>query len=64
VLNKLHAIEAHTEGRLGVFVMNTENGHIIKYRADEIFPTGCTSKTIGVAAVLQKKHVKSFVAIA
>lgn len=54
ILNKLKNIESGTEGRLGIFAINTENGHIIKYRADEIFPTGCTSKTIGVAAVLKK----------
>lgn len=54
IANKLKNIEANTEGRLGVFAINTENGHIIKYRADEIFPTQCTSKVIGVAAVLKK----------
>ncbi|QQV75253.1 Beta-lactamase Toho-1 [Rickettsia tillamookensis] len=54
VSDKLKNIESNTEGRLGVFAINTENGHIIKYRADEIFPTQCTSKTIGVAAVLKK----------
>ncbi|WPY01453.1 Putative class A beta-lactamase-like penicillin binding protein transpeptidase domain protein [Candidatus Trichorickettsia mobilis] len=54
VSNKLRNIESNTEGRLGIFAINTENGHVIKYRADEIFPTQCTSKTIGVAAVLKK----------
>ena len=54
VIYKLKNIESNTEGRLGIFAINTENGHIIKYRSSEIFPTGCTSKVIGVAAVLKK----------
>jgi beta-lactamase class A len=54
ISDKLKNIESNTEGRLGVFAINTENGHIIKYRAEEIFPAGCTAKTIGVAAVLKK----------
>jgi beta-lactamase class A len=54
VSDKLKNIESNTEGRLGIFAINTENGHVIKYRAEEIFPTQCTSKTIGVAAVLKK----------
>jgi beta-lactamase class A len=39
---------------LGVFAINTENEHVIKYRSEETFPTLCTSKVIGVAAVLKK----------
>ena len=54
ILDKLKNIESNTEGRLGVFAINTENDHIIKYRAEEIFPTQCTAKIIGVAAVLKK----------
>ena len=53
---KLRSLESETEGRLGVFAINTENDHRIGYRADEIFPTGCTSKVIGVAAVLKKSE--------
>lgn len=53
-LDKLKVIESNTEGRLGVFAINTQNGHIVHYRADQVFPTQCTSKTIGVAAVLKK----------
>lgn len=52
--DKLKALESTTEGRLGIYAINTENGQIISYRANEIFPTGCTSKVIGVAAVLKK----------
>lgn len=54
VMDKLKALESNIEGRVGVFAINTANDHIIEYRADEIFPTGCTSKVIGVAAVLRK----------
>ncbi len=51
---ELEKIESDSEGRLGVFAVNIENGHVVKYRSDEAFPTGCTSKVIGVAAVLKK----------
>lgn len=54
IIGKLKELESKTEGRLGIFAVNTENGHVIEYRANEIFPTGCTSKVIGVAAVLNK----------
>lgn len=54
VVDKLKNIESNTNGRLGIFAVNTENGHTIRYRAEEIFPTRCTSKIIGVAAVLKK----------
>ncbi|MBS0286969.1 MAG: class A beta-lactamase [Proteobacteria bacterium] len=51
---KLKKLENTTEGRIGIFAVNTENGQIIEYRANETFPTGCTSKVIGVSAVLKK----------
>lgn len=54
IINQLKDLEASTEGRIGIFAINTENGQIIEYRANEVFPTGCTSKVIGVAAVLKK----------
>lgn len=54
VTEQLKALEATTEGRLGIFAVNTANGHTIEYRANETFPTGCTSKVIGVSAVLKK----------
>lgn len=52
--DKLKKLESTTEGRIGLFAINTDNGQIIEYRANETFPTGCTSKVIGVAAVLKK----------
>ena len=54
VMQKLQALESGTEGRIGIYAINTENGDFVDYRGDEIFPTGCTSKVIGVAAVLKK----------
>lgn len=60
IINELRSIEARTEGRLGVFAVNTENGNIIGYREDEIFPTGCTSKVVGVGAVLKKNTLDPF----
>jgi beta-lactamase class A len=54
VMDKLKALESNTEGRVGVFAVNTANDYVIEYRADESFPTGCTSKVMGVSAVLRK----------
>lgn len=54
VIGKLKVLESTVEGRLGVFAVNTANGDVIDYRADETFPTGCTSKVMGVSAVLRK----------
>lgn len=54
VTDKLKALEATVEGRIGIFAINTANEHVIEYRANEVFPTGCTSKVIGVSAVLKK----------
>lgn len=54
IINKIEKLEQGTEGRIGIFAINTSNDHIIEYRANETFPTGCTSKTIGVGAVLKK----------
>jgi beta-lactamase class A len=52
--NKLKNLESSTEGRLGIYAINTENGHVIEYRSDEAFPMGCTSKVMGVSALLKK----------
>lgn len=54
ILDQIEKLEQNTEGRVGIFAINTSNNHIIEYRANETFPTGCTSKIIGVAAVLKK----------
>ena len=54
-------LEASTQGRLGVAALNLSNGQRIEYRAHEFFPMGCTSKVMGVAAILNKaEQDKSF----
>lgn len=54
IFDKLKILESKSDGRLGVYAINTKNGHTINYRANEIFPMQCTSKVMGVAAVLKK----------
>ncbi|MBX3708330.1 MAG: class A beta-lactamase [Gammaproteobacteria bacterium] len=54
VQEQLAQLEASSDGRLGVAAMDTGNNQRILYRANEYFPMGCTSKVIGVAAILKK----------
>lgn len=54
VTDKLKELESTVEGRIGIFAINTANEYLVEYRANEVFPTGCTSKVIGVSAVLKK----------
>ncbi|KTD61434.1 Beta-lactamase CTX-M-1 precursor [Legionella spiritensis] len=51
---QLQQIEQRNSGRIGISVLNTGNQHQINYRANQRFPMGCTSKVIGVSAVLNK----------
>jgi beta-lactamase class A len=51
---QLAQLEASSGGRLGVAAINRGNNQQIQYRANESFPMGCTSKVIGVAAILKK----------
>ena len=51
---QLAELEAASGGRLGVSALNTANNQRIEYRANERFPTQCTSKVIGVSAILKK----------
>jgi len=51
---KLAALEASAGGRIGVYAINTANGSHLQYRSNERFPMGCTSKVMGVAAILSK----------
>ncbi|QBR82928.1 class A beta-lactamase [Legionella israelensis] len=51
---KLAELESQSGGRIGLYAINTADNSYIQYRANERFPTGCTSKVMGVAAVLQK----------
>jgi beta-lactamase class A len=54
VQEKLAHLEVSSGGLIGVSAINTANNTKIQYRANERFPTGCTSKVIGVAAILKK----------
>jgi len=54
VQNELAQLEASSGGRLGLSAINTGNNQRIQYRAEERFPMGCTSKLMGVAAILKK----------
>lgn len=54
ILSQLHDIEKSTGGRLGISAIDTENDRRIAYHAEERFPMGCTSKVMGVAAILKK----------
>jgi beta-lactamase class A len=49
---EISKLEALTDGRLGVYAIDTANHHVLAYRATERFPMGCTSKVIGVGAIL------------
>jgi beta-lactamase class A len=51
---QLAKLEASSGGRLGISAVDTGNGQRIQYRANESFPMGCTSKVMGVAAILKK----------
>jgi beta-lactamase class A len=52
--NSFAELEATTGGRLGVSALNTANNMRVEYRAQERFPMNCTSKLIGVAAILKQ----------
>ncbi|MDR3502417.1 MAG: class A beta-lactamase [Legionella sp.] len=54
IQKKLAKLEASSKGRIGIYVINTANHTHLGYRANERFPTGCTSKVIGVAAILHQ----------
>lgn len=47
-------LETAADGRLGVYAINTANHTSIAYRAQERFPMQCTSKVMGVSAILYK----------
>jgi beta-lactamase class A len=54
IQDKLAKLESAAGGRIGVCAVNTANDRQIQYRANERFPMGCTSKVIGVSAILKK----------
>lgn len=54
----LLSLETSTQGRIGVYALNTANGQTVQYRENERFPMGCTSKVIGVGAILAKAMIE------
>lgn len=56
--DQIAKLEATSEGRIGIYAINTGNGTHLGYRANERFPMGCTSKVMGVAAILHKSMGK------
>ena len=54
IQKKLATLETATGGRIGIYAIDTANGQHLQYRGNERFPMGCTSKVIGVAAILGK----------
>lgn len=54
IQEKLAKLEASSGGKIGIYAINTANGQKIHYRANQRFPMGCTSKVMGVAAILKK----------
>lgn len=53
VKEKLAALETSAGGKIGIAAINTGNNKQFQYRGGERFPVGCTSKVIGVAAILK-----------
>ena len=54
IQKKLAALEASSGGRIGVYAINAANDTHLQYHPNERFPMGCTSKVMGVAAILSK----------
>ncbi len=54
IQQQLSQLETQSSGRLGIAMIDTNTNQEINYRANEYFPMRCTSKVIGVAAILKK----------
>lgn len=52
--HSIAALEVSSGGKIGVSAINTADNMTFHYRGDERFPMGCTSKVMGVAAILKK----------
>jgi len=59
VQQQFATLEASSGGRLGVAAIDTATHREIQYRGDQRFPMGCTSKVMGVAAILKKSMTDS-----
>lgn len=56
---KLAKLESSFDGRIGVYAINTNDGQVVAYRANERFPVQSTLKLIGVSALLKQSNSKS-----
>ncbi|MET4731322.1 beta-lactamase class A [Thalassospira sp. MBR-102] len=54
LLDAIHTVETRLDARVGVSILNVENGREWQYRADERFPLTSTFKLLACAAVLNK----------
>ncbi|MFI4919295.1 MAG: class A beta-lactamase [Legionellales bacterium] len=54
IQKKLAELEASTDGRIGLFAINTANNVRIQYRGEERFPMGSTAKVMAVSAILKQ----------
>jgi beta-lactamase class A len=55
IAQQLAQLEASYPGlKIGISAIDTSNDHSMQYRANQRFPMGCTSKVMGVAAILKK----------
>ncbi|MDQ8040130.1 MAG: class A beta-lactamase [Rickettsiella sp.] len=59
IQKKLVTLEDSSGGRIGISAINTANNMQLQYRANERFPMGCTSKVMGVSAILKRSMVNS-----
>ncbi|MFC4235317.1 class A beta-lactamase [Thalassospira xianhensis] len=54
LMDAIHAVETRLGARVGVSILNVENGREWQYREDERFPLTSTFKLLACAAVLHK----------
>lgn len=59
IKEQLQKLERSSGGHIGIAALNTGTNQRIQYRAEESFPMGCTSKVIGVAAILKESMTNS-----
>lgn len=55
--SKLHAIELEHHIKIGFYALDTNNGRVIAYHANERFPFQSTCKFIGVSALLASNEL-------
>lgn len=53
---QLAVLEKSANGRIGVYVINTQDNSILQYRGTELFPMCCTAKVVLISAVLKRSE--------